>query len=222
MELALTPVVEFCVSKYRSRERSCPTVSSAENPQAWDIYWRACLKDAGIHNLEPFEMGSQLVPIRHVHEAHVLGALLHAELGDVEEWRAEFLSPLEGGYVLSAPEGQLKPACCGDLSNLEEWRRAAEHQSHDWAMVWIGHPWTNVSANADVLTFLHPTEEEPPVAPKALCQVPREALKDAVRAAAEAVAAFGERLRPRVAAMDPTMAVDDVLEVLLRGHASLG
>lgn len=166
MDLVLTPVVEFCPSKYQSSDLPWPTVSSAESPEAWDTYWRTCLNEAGIGDLEPFERGSQLVPVRHLIEVHVLDALLHAQLSDVDEWRADFLSPLEGGYILSTSKAQLKPGCCGDLSNLEEWRRAAEHQSENWSMVWIGHPWTHVCAKADTLTFLHPTEADPPSTPR--------------------------------------------------------
>lgn len=220
MNLVLTPVVEFCPSNYSTSDHPYPNTSSAQSPEAWDTYWRTCLKDAGIVNLEPFETASQLVPVHHLHDEHVLDALLRAELGDVDEWHADFLSPLEGGYVLSASESHLKPGCCGSLANLEDWRRAAEHQAEDWAMVWIGHPWTHVSAKADTLTILHPSDENLPVDPKVFCHASREVLKAAIESAAETLSAFGERLRPSVAAMNPTLPVDDVLEVLLRGHSA--
>lgn len=189
------------------------------SPGAWDTYWRSSLQDAGIVNLEPFQEGSQLVSVRHLKDEDVLDALLRAELGDVE-WDAEFLSPLEGGYVLSVSESHLKPGCCGSLADLEDWRRAAEHRSEIWSMVWIGHPWTHVSAKADTLTLLRSSDDDPPVDPRVFCHLSREDLKAAIESAAEFLDSFRERLRPRVAAMKPTMPVDDILEILLRGHAA--
>ncbi len=64
-------------------------------------------------------------------------------------------------------------------------------------MVWIGHPWTHVSAKQDVLTILEPSEEDVPAAPTAFCSVSREVLVCAIARAAETVSAFGERLRTR-------------------------
>ncbi len=143
-------------------------------------------------------------------DAHVLDVLL-AEDGP-GDW-----SILPGGYALSVGSLELLPGCCGDLSNLNDWRQASEHASAEWKMLWIGHPWTHISARQDVLTLLRPSEQDPPVDVAPFGSVSREGLSVAIERAALVVNAFAERLRPRIAAMDPTAPVAEVLEILLGG-----
>jgi hypothetical protein len=210
MHAVLTPVVEFEPASFSTREHPRPTVSGREDPAGWDRYWRASLADAGLVDLPLFRSGSWFVAAEDLTDAHVLDALLSV-MGS-EGW-----SILPGGHALSVGSLHLLPGCCGDLSNLNDWRRASEQVSAEWKMLWIGHPWTHVSAQQDVLTFLRPSEQDPPGDLDVFGSVSREALGVAIERASLVVDAFAERLRPRIAAMDPSTRVEDVLEILLGG-----
>jgi hypothetical protein len=66
---------------------------------------------------------------------------------------------LNGGLALcSGGEVLVKPACCGDLGNLSEWREAAAYRQSDWRIVWVGHPWVAVRFEDGRLLVSEPHE----------------------------------------------------------------
>jgi hypothetical protein len=170
--VALVPVVELEPVTYATRERESPATARAADMEAWDRYWRDCLGDAGIVDLKPYQLGSWLVPVERLVDDRVLDALLDAH---GEDDFAEPPGALSGGFVLETQSTTLEPQCCGDLANLDEWRRAAELKAPDWEMLWIGHPWAFVRAEGDRLWFSEPAEA-PPVDGTALITVDRDAL----------------------------------------------
>ena len=222
MDLLLTPVVEFEPGAYSKGERAPPSVGSSQDPGAWDVYWRDCLGDAGISDLEPIAKGSWLVPVERLVGDRVLDMLLRVALDGVSEWCPDLVGSIAGGYVLSTAGERLEPGCCGDLSNLADWRAVAEQYSDDWTMVWIGHPWTHASAQSDVITILRASEDDVPTNPQPFCSVERDVLRSAIETASEQIRLFGERLSPRIGAMYPSAPVNEALGILLRGHTSSG
>ena len=100
--------------------------------------------------------------------------------------------------MLEAQSTTLEPQCCGDLANLDEWRRAAELKAPDWEMLWIGHPWAFVRAEGDRLWFSEPAEA-PPVDGTALITVNRDALLAAIEEAGQTLDTLKARLEPRLA-----------------------
>jgi hypothetical protein len=143
--LTLSPVVEFEPAKYAREERPYPNVSAIEDPIGWQAYWLACLADAGITDLVPIRPGSWLVSTARLESVPTLRRLLEAApaacrlaaegLTEALEGRplAEWVGPLDGGYVVSSGGLTLaEPACCGDLGNLADWRAGLEDESDDW------------------------------------------------------------------------------------------
>jgi hypothetical protein len=47
----------------------------------------------------------------------------------------------------------IEPQCCGDLSNIQEWREAVEYKGSTWRPLWIGHPWVSVRFFNGMLTI---------------------------------------------------------------------
>jgi hypothetical protein len=108
----------------------------------------------------------------------------------------EEVPALPGGYLLEAGHRCVAaPQCCGDLATLPEWRAAASHEGPSPAMVWIGHPWLLVGAEApDVLVFTGLAGDDPGPYPE-LARIRRDALARAVTLAVGELAAFAGRLR---------------------------
>lgn len=217
--VSLIPVIEFEPANYSLSSRKFPSNKSAqEDPQAWDQYWRDSLMDAGINELSPIYPGSWFVAVSKLTRHSTLQTLLQIVFNDIDDWNIEALPSLSGGYVFVQNDIQIVPGCCGDLGNLRDWHIACESHSNSWQMVWIGHPWTHVSAQGELLTFLEPTEEDPPTTLNQVVTVERSQLRKAIDDAAREVKALADRLMPIVATFKPSCPVRRVVEVLIEGH----
>jgi hypothetical protein len=148
----------------------------------------------------------------------VLRTILRKALQDMTDWDLEELGPLSGGYVLQHGEILIAPGCCGDLANLHDWSVAAKHTSESWEMVWIGHPWTHVRASEDILHFAEPSEISAPVSPVEALRLDRPQLQAAIAAAQSQRHSFGESVTLLIEELCPRVPVQEVVEVLLRGH----
>ena len=51
--ISLIPVIEFEPASYSKRTRELPSITSREDPQAWELYWRESLEDSGIEDYLP-------------------------------------------------------------------------------------------------------------------------------------------------------------------------
>lgn len=196
--VTLTPVVELEPGAYAKRPREYPQVPGSEDPDGWDDYWRASLADSGITELNPISKGSWLVPIEQLVRPATLAALLGVEHDDPDRSPEDALASICGGYVLESGEKKILPGCCGDLSNLEDWREAAAWHKPEWHMIWIGHPWTHVSADGDTLRFLKPSDNDPPESTEIHLTVSRSDLTAAIEAANALLEQFAGRLRPLI------------------------
>ncbi|MEZ4310757.1 MAG: hypothetical protein R3F14_22160 [Polyangiaceae bacterium] len=73
-------------------------------------------------------------PLDKILDEHLDGAEIGADLEEV--------SPFSGGFVLYGDaEPILLPSCCGDLGNIDEWKKAAAQRTDSPEMLWVGHPW---------------------------------------------------------------------------------
>lgn len=216
--VSLIPVLELEPACYATQQHPSPNVSWENDPEGWDRYWRDSLADSGIIGLEPWMPGSWLVRLDHLLEPSTLRVILRSRLADVEEWSRDTLGPMSGGYVLVSDGHDILPGCCSDLGNLDEWREAAEHRDAVWKQVWIGHPWTHVSALDDVLRFAEPSEKDAPPSDAVAVQVSRADLRAALARAEEEVSRFADRLTPLVAEIDQPLPVEEVVEILVYGH----
>ncbi|MFK7789855.1 MAG: hypothetical protein AB8C95_10245 [Phycisphaeraceae bacterium] len=213
----LIPVIEFEPGAYHLGERSSPT---SQDPTEWERYWMDSLADAGIHGIEPFEPGSWFVSIDMLQSQEILRVLLNINCQGFNIDDLEGFSALPGGYFLTVDTKTLPPQCCCDLSNLNDWRKATSHRAVEWQMLWIGHPWTHVSAENDRLTLLEPTEEDPPSTLKTFASFDRSELLSAVSRAEQLKDAFRNRLREIVAESfsESPLNHEEIIEILLNGH----
>lgn len=160
----LVPVVE--VSPLRFSSRAIPKTAGADE---WHENWRLCLADAGITDMAPVRVGSWYVPTVYFTNALQLRAFLRVtieEMGGFEKIISEDeVQRLDGGFALrDAPSDTLiEPGCCGDFSNLSEWKIAAAYRAPGWETLWIGHPWLSVRYECPNLILSHPHESPPPV-----------------------------------------------------------
>ena len=211
--VSLTPVLELSPGTYSQRERSLPAGSAEENPSGWQAYWSESLADAGIHRLLPWRAGSWLVPLPRLSSDSVLGIIVRCHVQDVSDWSNE-LGALAGGYILSVPGEALLPGCCGDLTNLVEWRKASTDAGEAWQMVWIGHPWTFVRRSGDHLQFAKPSENNDPIDVVAGISVSKDDLAEAIVSAELEVRAFAARLLAVTRELQPPIAHTEVVEAL--------
>lgn len=103
---------------------------------------------------------------------------------------------LVGGFILEVTgTPKLVPGCCGDLSNLGDWARAATEREKVWQELWIGHPSAVVRRREGRLELASVEEGgDPPEA--ADFSVDAAELSMAIENARREIAAFRERLIP--------------------------
>lgn len=189
--VSLIPVVEFEPFAFKKAERELLGDSDEDCAQ----YWRDCLADSGIVDMEPIHPRSWWVTIDQLLDPVIIRKLLAAAPGSSPKTEYETsLSELMAGFVLNQGDESIYPGCCSDFSTLDSWEEAAQWRSTDWQMIWIGHPWTHVSAMDDRLAFLHPTEEDPPKTRELAMYVMRHELLNAIASARTQVAAFTDRV----------------------------
>lgn len=192
--VSLNPVVEFEPYTFSTQTRDIP-MDADDTPEGWEQYWRDSLSDSGITGLNPLRQCGWWVPIEQLLDPQLIRKLLEK----TPTWKPEYdpltdLPKVLGGYALTNGDDWIGPGCCSDFSTLESWEEAAQWRSTDWQMVWIGHPWTHVSALNDRLAFLHPTEEDPPKTNELAMYVMRHELIAAINTAKSQVEAFTARV----------------------------
>jgi hypothetical protein len=140
MELINT--IEISPYTYASQEYVYPDGSSKEFPEEWNQFWIKCISGKNLGGLKAIEKGSYLVDIEIIKE-HELEEILKQELSEIEiDDVEEQLSRLSGGIVVKeGNEILLKPTCCGDIGNIQEWENIFEAEASQWHQLWIGHPW---------------------------------------------------------------------------------
>ncbi|WP_438014217.1 hypothetical protein WMF18_25255 [Sorangium sp. So ce315] len=188
--LRLVPVVELQPSGFGSApypRRGPWTTEESER------YWRTCLRASGIVGIDPIVPGSWFVAIDALASQDALVKVLRAHLGDSVPADDE-VGALGGGLALvDGVEVLLLPTCCGDLSDLENWRASAHGSAGSPEVLWIGHPWLMAWYDAPMLHLREEREHGIPAQPRELVVKP-EVLQRAVRLAARDLDVFSERV----------------------------
>lgn len=160
------------------------------------FYWRTCLAQAGITELEPVAPRSWHVFAEQIQSPATLAKILQAHFADDGiPADPEEVVALSGGFALvHRREVVVLPGCCGDLGNLTDWAKAAETESagREPTTLWIGHPWLSVWAEGDVLCLRE--AHEPPLESPRTFRVPRGGVRQAVARAKPEVDALFERI----------------------------
>lgn len=219
MTLELIPVIELEPSTYNRIERELPLANPDEDPSSWYAYWKSCLSDSGMNELEPYG-NTWFVPVTQAHtwKTSSIRSLLEDALEDtLPVFDIEFVGSLSGGYILRTSDGrEILPQCCGDLANITEWEAAAEWGSSQWKQVWIGHPWIYVRSLGAKLEFSFRESNYPPEVDTVT--VVRQELRKALIKARTQVNKFGQKLEPVLSTLVPAGSVSEALRVLLYGH----
>lgn len=193
MSVTLEVVVEI---EPRKHVRPAPTASGAEDPEGWRAWWQDCLMARGFPRLEPVP-GEWMVELAALDDQSLLRVLDDQN----DEWRstpvdASEVTPLAGGLALRiGGEWKVMPRCCGDLSNLSEWRGALAQPEFEWRMLWVGHPWRLARRTGDSLELSPPTEADEFVGAPDLV-ISCAALSRAVALAQPQLEALARRLEP--------------------------
>jgi hypothetical protein len=190
-EIRLVPVVELAPYDYGSAPQPS---ASPWGPEQGEAYWRACLREAGITELNPIAPGSWLVPIESIKSPEMLGKILKVHFADGIPDDLDEIGPFLGGLALAEGNDVLVlPTCCGDLQDLDNWRTASSYESDAPQMLWIGHPWLSAWREASLLHIREETEYGPPPTPGEFVLDPA-ALDRATHAADHLIDMFLERV----------------------------
>lgn len=140
MELINT--IEISPYDYANSEYESPNGSSIELPDEWDKFWKKCLADKNLENLNSIRKGSYLVEVNSIKNPE-LKEIIRSELKEVDlDDFEEQVGRICGGIAIKiGNEFPIEPTCCGDIGNLYEWEEIFEKANKGWKQLWIGHPW---------------------------------------------------------------------------------
>ncbi|MEQ8852500.1 hypothetical protein [Gimesia sp.] len=192
--IKLTPVIEFFPTDFSRQDRKMPDGGAA--CAEWESYWKSCLADSGVEELNPIECGSCYVDTSEISTEQLARALpvFLEDCGGLAELHDTDSRPiLSGGLALSAYRHGILvlPTCCSDLSNLESWQTAAGYTGLSWEMLWIGHPWLSMKFQQPwlVLSDLHESDD-----PEARWMVDPADLRNAITVAEAELNQFRDQL----------------------------
>jgi hypothetical protein len=170
----LIPVLELEPSVFATDERPLPSGLHRDQPQEWHRYWLESLADSGITGLAPVQDGSWHIPTTEFTEPALLRRVLEAIFRNLSE-RGLFDQPddlpLDGGLALRSQSRNvlIQPACCADLGNVADWRKAVGYRQAEWQTLWIGHPWLLVQYQAPRLIISDSCQGNDPTTRWAVC-----------------------------------------------------
>ena len=177
--MKLIPVIELEPGTYSKKDKKLP---EHEDINGWSVYWKECLKESGITDLEPIVKSSWFVEITKIDEQN-LKIILSKELEDYDKDCniEEEISALIGGYVLVInDEVSILPSCCGDLSNIKDQEAAVEYFGNEKKELWIGHPWLLVNGDKKWIEITQTAEYGEPSKPEHV-SVQRDELRKEVQ-----------------------------------------
>jgi hypothetical protein len=92
------------------------------------------------HNLFALDTATNALAIENISDETIL-ALIAEHVKEVEPQNySEELLPFNGGVYLQAVEKYIDSNCCGDISNIDNWREILVSNNTHWQTLWIGHP----------------------------------------------------------------------------------
>ncbi|MCP4395850.1 MAG: hypothetical protein GY801_00870 [bacterium] len=213
-------VLEFEPYDYSNGQRESPNALGSEDPEGWKQYWYDCLACSGITDLHPIE-NTWFVNIDEIQNSKTLNTYVVDYLKDIENKNdLDEYYPLSGGYIVQQHNILcVFPACCGDLSNLDEWKKAVAEKNDEWKMLWIGHPWVHYRTNGAYLELSEPSEAKAPISDKTYL-IPKGELHRAIRNTEIKLAEFAGKVKKHLKDNIPDEMIDDVITVMIEGHSN--
>ncbi|MBF7092487.1 hypothetical protein IUY40_13185 [Flavobacterium sp. ALJ2] len=158
--MKLINVIEISPSTYSNNNYKSPNCTFLENQTAWYNYWKKCINDSNLTELEPIEKSSYFVDINTINDNSLKIILQKAlEEIDIENIDDEIL-PFNGGIILKINDQKfIEPNCCCDIGNLTEWLNILIAKKEEWHQLWIGHPWVFFKTVNDLIYFSDYTDE---------------------------------------------------------------
>lgn len=146
--------IEINPYDFANSEYEYPNGSLKELPDEWNKFWKKCLSDKNLENLNPIRKGSYLVDISSIKNSE-LKEILKSKLKKIEFNKLEEqVGRIYGGIVIKTENKYpIEPTCCGDIGNLYEWEEIFKNGSKDWKQLWIGHPWVFYRMSNDIIEF---------------------------------------------------------------------
>ncbi|WP_409416059.1 hypothetical protein [Flavobacterium sp. PS2] len=158
MELINT--IEILPSEYSNNDYKSPNTSFLESKLEWYNYWKKCISDSKLTELEPIEKGSFFVDLNTLNDNELKVILLKTLIEIDFENIDDEISHLYGGIVLKLNDQIIiQPNCCCDIGNLSEWLKILISKEDEWHQLWIGHPWVFFKTVDDLIYFSDYTEK---------------------------------------------------------------
>lgn len=139
-ELKIFAVIELNANEFTEYEYPFPNGSCNELPEDWRLYWKKCLKDSNLVNLDQIIIGEPFVDISTISDEE-LKIIIQHQLKDTNIDDVEEILSFEGGVVVSYDGVNITPQCCTSINDFENWQKIIYEKPKDWQQVWIGHPW---------------------------------------------------------------------------------
>ncbi|MDR4951912.1 hypothetical protein REB14_06920 [Chryseobacterium sp. ES2] len=141
--MKLINTIEISPLRYAKEEFELPESSDYPDPEEWYTKWEEVASRLNF-NFKTIQKGSYLVNIEDIDDDN-LEMIVEAKMEDMESDESEediCIMAFDGGIVLKIEDEILiQPSCCGDISNIEDWRNIFKIPSSEWKSLWIGHPW---------------------------------------------------------------------------------
>ncbi|PIF44382.1 hypothetical protein CLU96_1348 [Chryseobacterium sp. 52] len=153
--MKLINVIEINPLNFSKEGSALPEVSDFPDPEDWYDEW---VKTVSILDFDfnTISKGSYLVDIESVDDRNLEIILQGIEFDEFED---EIL-PFDGGIALMEDnKALLLPTCCGDIGNIQEWKKILEDKTQEWNDLWIGHPWVFYKKNKGKIQFSDYSDE---------------------------------------------------------------
>ncbi|PWN60393.1 hypothetical protein [Chryseobacterium viscerum] len=158
--MKLINTIEMNPLRHFKEEVGLPEIDDYPNYKEWFIKWKEVVSRLNF-NFETIEKESYLVDIETIDD-ETLKMIVEAKIEDMESEESEedvFVMPFDGGIVLKMEnEILIQPNCCGDISNIEDWKSIFKNPSSEWRDIWIGHPWVLYKTENGKVCFSEYTE----------------------------------------------------------------
>ncbi|WP_126653607.1 hypothetical protein [Chryseobacterium aureum] len=158
--MKLITTIEISPLRYAKDEFELPEISDYPDPEEWFTKWEEAISQLNF-NFEIIEKGSSLVDIETIDDEN-LKMIVEAQMEDTEQDQSEedmYVMAFDGGIVLKIEDKILiQPNCCGDISNIEDWKNIFKTSSSEWKALWIGHPWVFYKRENEKVCFSEYTE----------------------------------------------------------------
>ncbi|MDW9382295.1 hypothetical protein [Chryseobacterium sp. JV558] len=158
--MKLINTIEISPLRYSKEEFELPEISDYPDHEEWFAKWEEAVSQLNF-NFEAIEKGSYLTDIETIDDEN-LKMIVETKMEDTgpdESEEDRYVMAFDGGIVLKIEDKILiQPNCCGDISNIEDWKNIFNTPSSEWKDLWIGHPWVFYKRENGKICFSEYTE----------------------------------------------------------------